>query len=68
VILVDADLRKPGVHRLFDLPNASGLTSLLRTDDVALDDVAQATEEEHLRVVTTGPLPPNPAELLGSRG
>jgi protein-tyrosine kinase len=66
VILLDADLRKPGVHKLFDLPNVSGLTSLLRTDDVAIDDVAQATEEERLRVVTTGPLPPNPAELLGS--
>ena len=67
VILLDADLRKPGIHRLFDLPNVSGLTSLLRTDDVAIDDVAQATEEDRLRVVTTGPLPPNPAELLGSR-
>jgi polysaccharide biosynthesis transport protein len=66
VILLDADLRKPGVHKLFDLPNVSGLTSLLRTDDVTLDDVAQATEEERLRVVATGPLPPNPAELLGS--
>jgi succinoglycan biosynthesis transport protein ExoP len=66
VILVDADLRKPGVHRLFDLPNAAGLTSLLRTDEVAIDDVAQATEADLLRVVTTGPLPPNPAELLGS--
>jgi polysaccharide biosynthesis transport protein len=66
VILLDADLRKPGIHKLFDLPNASGLTSLLRTDDVAIDDVAQVTEEEHLRIVTTGPLPPNPAELLGS--
>jgi capsular exopolysaccharide synthesis family protein len=66
VILLDADLRKPGIHKLFDLPNARGLTSLLRSDDVAIDDVAQATEEERLRVVATGPLPPNPAELLGS--
>jgi succinoglycan biosynthesis transport protein ExoP len=66
VILLDADLRKPGVHRLFDLPNVSGLTSLLRSDDVAIDDVAQATEEERLGVIATGPLPPNPAELLGS--
>jgi len=66
VILLDADLRKPGIHKLFDLPNASGLSSLLRSDDVAIDDVAQATEEERLRVVATGPLPPNPAELLGS--
>ena len=67
VILVDADLRKPGIHKLFDLPNASGLTSLLRTDDVSVDMVAQNTEQERLRVVTTGVLPPNPAELLGSR-
>ena len=66
VILLDADLRKPGVHKVFDLPNASGLTSLLRTDDVAIDDVAQETEQEKLRVISTGPLPPNPAELLGS--
>jgi polysaccharide biosynthesis transport protein len=66
VILLDADLRKPDVHKLFNLPNVSGLTSLLRTDDVAIDDVVQETEQEHLRVVATGPLPPNPAELLGS--
>ena len=67
VILVDADLRKPGIHKLFDLPNGSGLTSLLRSDDVGIDDVTQAMEEDRLRVITTGPLPPNPAELLGSR-
>lgn len=67
VILLDADLRKPGVHKVFDLPNAAGLTSLLRTDDVAIDDVVQATEEERLHVITTGLLPPNPAELLGSK-
>src|SRR5450759_310447 len=65
VILLDADLRKPGIHKLFDLPNTVGLSSLLRSDEVAIDDVAQATEEERLRVVATGPLPPNPAELLG---
>ncbi len=66
VILLDADLRKPGVHKVFDLPNVAGLTSLLRTDDLAIEDVVQATEEERLQVITTGLLPPNPAELLGS--
>ncbi len=66
-ILVDADFRKPGVHKIFDLPNAEGLSSLLRTDDVEMDHVAQATEQENLRVITTGPLPPNPSELLGSQ-
>jgi len=65
-ILLDADFRKPGVHKIFDLPNAEGLSSLLRTDDVEMDHVAQNTEQENLRVITTGPLPPNPSELLGS--
>jgi succinoglycan biosynthesis transport protein ExoP len=66
VLLVDADLRKPGVHIVFDLPNAHGLTTLLRSDEMSLDAIAQATEQENLRILTTGPLPPNPAELLGS--
>jgi len=39
----------------------------LRSDETGIDDVAQATEQENLRVITTGPLPPNPAELLGSQ-
>jgi capsular exopolysaccharide family len=67
VLLVDADLRKPGVHLVFNMPNAHGLTTLLRSDEVSLDAVAQKTEQENLRILTTGPLPPNPAELLGSQ-
>jgi succinoglycan biosynthesis transport protein ExoP len=67
VLLVDADLRKPGVHIIFDLPNAHGLTTLLRSANVNLDAVVQPTEQENLRVLTTGPLPPNPAELAGSQ-
>jgi succinoglycan biosynthesis transport protein ExoP len=66
-ILLDADFRKPGVHKIFDLPNTAGLSSLMRTDETRIDDVAQATEQENLRVITSGPLPPNPAELLGSQ-
>ena len=66
-ILLDADFRKPGIHRIFDLPNANGLSSLLRSDATGLDEVTQSTEQENLRVITTGPLPPNPAELLGSQ-
>lgn len=67
VLLVDADLRKPGVHTIFDLPNTLGLTTLLRSDEVSLDAIAHQTEQDNLRVLTTGPLPPNPAELLGSQ-
>jgi capsular exopolysaccharide synthesis family protein len=65
-IVLDADFRKPGIHRIFDLPNARGLSDLLRSDATSLEEVTQATEQEHLHVITTGPLPPNPAELLGS--
>lgn len=67
VILLDADMRRPGVHRMFELPNSHGLTTLLRADGVDVAAIAHTTEEPNLRVVTTGPLPPNPAELLGSQ-
>jgi succinoglycan biosynthesis transport protein ExoP len=67
VLLVDADLRKPGAHLLFDLPNVNGLTTLLRSDVADLDAIAQPTEQANLRILPTGPLPPNPAELLGSQ-
>jgi capsular exopolysaccharide synthesis family protein len=66
-LLVDADLRKPGVSVVFDLPNSHGLTTLLRGDEMSLDALAKQTEQANLRVLTTGPLPPNPAELLGSQ-
>ena len=67
VILVDADLRQPGVGRIFNLSNDRGLTTLLRGDDATLESVLQGTEQAPLRLLTTGPLPPNPAELLGSQ-
>jgi len=66
VLLVDADLRKPAVHSLFDLPNAHGLTTMLRSESVSPDAVSHASEQANLRILTTGPLPPNPAELMGS--
>ena len=67
VILVDADLRRPGVHTVFALHNMHGLTTMLRNTEVDVDTVAHLTEQANLRVLTTGPLPPNPAELLGSQ-
>jgi succinoglycan biosynthesis transport protein ExoP len=66
-ILVDADLRRPGVHEMFSLANGPGLTDMVRSDDVALADVVRATEEPNLSIVTAGTVPANPAELLGSR-
>lgn len=67
VLLIDADLRRPGIHTLFDVPNTKGLTTMLRGDEVNLDAVAHTNEQERLRILTSGPLPPNPAEMLGSQ-
>lgn len=66
-ILVDADLRKPGLSSMFGLAKEEGLTTLVRIDSAMPDSVAQVTEQVNLRVISTGPLPPNPAELLGSQ-
>ncbi len=66
VLLVDADLRRPGIHEVFDLPNENGLTTTMRAGGPTLDAVIAQTESANLDVLTTGPAPPNPAELLGS--
>ena len=67
VILVDTDLRRPTLHRIFGLSNDSGLTSALFNEDSDVDRWLQPTEVENLRVLASGPLPPNPSELLGSQ-
>lgn len=64
VILVDCDLRKPVQHRIFGRRHR-GLTNIL-VEDLAAADVLQATEIDNLRIITSGPIPPNPSELLGS--
>lgn len=67
VLLVDADLRKPGVHEIFAVDNETGLTNLLRQDDVRLSSIVRASEQKNLDILTAGPHPANPAELLGSQ-
>lgn len=66
VLLVDADMRKPTVHYTFHIANTMGLSNLL-TRKALLDDVVKVTDQENLSVMTCGPIPPNPSELLGSR-
>jgi len=66
VCVIDADLRRPTLHKVFGLSNSHGLSTVLIADQ-PLVKVAQATRIENLSVVTSGPLPPNPAELVGSR-
>jgi len=65
VLQIDADLRSPSLHHLFDLPNTSGLTNYL-TGNARPSDIAQSTRIAGLAVLTSGPLPPNPVELLAS--
>jgi len=67
VILVDADLRRPTLHELFGLDNGSGLTTVMMDEGALAAPPLQATGVEGLSVLTSGPLPPNPADLLGSR-
>ena len=73
VLLIDSDLRKPQIHRYFEVPNAPGLTDYLgssvsaaRRDRVDLFSIVHPTEYENLSIICSGTIPPNPAELLGS--
>ncbi len=66
VVLVDCDLRRPSLHELFGLRNGEGLTTCLlnpKADHLPL----QESGVELLRLLTSGALPPNPSELLGSQ-
>jgi protein-tyrosine kinase len=66
VLLIDADLRKPTVHYTFQLDNTTGLTNVL-TKQTQLEKAAVTTLVDNLSVLSSGPIPPNPAELLGSK-
>lgn len=67
VILVDADLRKPMLHKTFSLQCHAGLTDLVIDQQAVASDFLQRTEVKHLAVLPCGTVPRNPAELLGSR-
>jgi capsular exopolysaccharide synthesis family protein len=66
VLLVDADLRKPTVHHTFAVNNQIGFTTVL-TKQTPLEKAVVETDEQDLYVLTSGPIPPNPAELLSSK-
>ncbi|PGY12659.1 CpsD/CapB family tyrosine-protein kinase [Bacillus sp. AFS031507] len=66
VLLVDADLRKPTVHHTFGVNNLFGFTTVL-TKQRALEKTVLETGEQDLYILTSGPIPPNPAELLSSK-
>nr|WP_116758297.1 CpsD/CapB family tyrosine-protein kinase [Priestia megaterium] len=66
-LFIDSDLRKPTVHYTFHIENHIGLTNIL-TGQVTLEEAVKTTRQENLWVLTSGPIPPNPSELLGSKG
>jgi len=65
VLLIDSDLRRPRLHRIFAVGNAVGLSSLM-TGNATFEDVVQDCDIPGLALVSSGPLPPNPSELLQS--
>jgi capsular exopolysaccharide synthesis family protein len=66
VVLFEADLRRPKVHKMMNLPNREGTSALFVDQEVNLNGQLQTSEVPDLYVITSGTLPPNPAELLGS--
>lgn len=66
VLLVDADLRKPTVHYTFRLDNVRGLSNLL-VNESTLEETVFPSMVDNLDIISSGPVPPNPSELLGSK-
>lgn len=62
-IVLDLDLRKASVHKEFNLPNNVGMSNYL-TGQNSLEEVIKKSENEFVDIITTGPLPPNPSELI----
>jgi capsular exopolysaccharide synthesis family protein len=64
VLLIDADMRKPQLHKMFDLENRKGLSNVIMGEE---PPIHKSILHEKLDVMTCGPVPPNPAEILGSK-
>ena len=68
ILLIDCDMRKPRIHKVFGITNLDGLTNILMGEKKLADVEYKGDQDiKSLTVVTSGPIPPNPAELLGSR-
>lgn len=68
VLIIDADMRRPRLHSIFDIDNRAGLSTLLASQlsDAEIDEAVRQDEKSKLFLLTSGPIPPNPAELIGS--
>lgn len=66
-ILVDCDLRRPSQHDIWGISNERGLTTTMLEDAAMSSPPLASTDIENLQILTSGPLPPNPADILGSQ-
>ena len=68
VLIVDADMRRPRLHSIFSIENGVGLSTLLSSEltDAEISGAIRVDERSKLNLLTSGPIPPNPAELIGS--
>lgn len=68
VLIVDADMRRPRLHSVFNIPNGEGLSTLLSSEstDADITRVVKTDDGTKIHLLTSGPIPPNPAELIGS--
>lgn len=67
VLLVDSDLRRPTIESTFGMVNPIGLTNYLTEREISINDIFYKTSIENLYVIPSGPIPPNPSELIGSK-
>ena len=67
VVLIDADLRRPTVHKTFSRPNRNGLTDLMLQGAAGWNGAVQETPIRNLFLISSGQLPPNPSEILASQ-
>jgi capsular exopolysaccharide synthesis family protein len=68
VVIIDADMRRPRLQTIFDMHEQEGLSSILSSDTTEAEmlDLVRTDEATGLNILTSGPIPPNPAELVGS--
>ncbi|CAM3386169.1 CpsD/CapB family tyrosine-protein kinase [Paenibacillus lupini] len=66
VLLIDADMRKPTAHKSFQISNRFGLSSVI-SQQCTLQEALQSSDIPNLDIMTSGPIPPNPAEMLASK-
>lgn len=65
-LLIDGDMRKPTIHKIFNKKNFLGLSNAL-TGEIKLSDICQMTDVKRLSIITSGIIPPNPTDLLNSK-